>query len=895
MIKNITYNGYTANPSDYDCPDGQLALAYNLINENGALRPILPPSELVTLPDGYTVVHIHQNSNFKHYIVKKGANMLYWFDSSVIDDATQLPISISVNAGNLTPLVSLVNIYMIKSIGNMLIAFTGNGIYYNLWKDGSYLPLGSHIPELDIKFSFLGSYYPEHDPTTAVTLKGTYPRNDSTKHLSISVPVNLTTEDQEAVTAPVLAVVNKAAADSAQNGAFLFPFFVRYAYRLTDGTTTMASAPILMRPSYYGCPLTPYTYMGDTYDIKQWTHAQYLSYVLPTPNQLSELIKWKDIVSGIAIFVSAPIYNYNQSGKCARFLPIDYYPELSFDQGSALLELPQFEQTVDDRAADVANFYLLKEYSLEDFNAEAVNQIKPADGYLSSLVTHESLTDDYQSHDSLIAKYAFNYNARINLANIQRRLFDGFNPIACNQQEVDANETVALAYTAYVHIKSDQGTSVVCADESDFSMPKTFFPRWFYYPDSNAFKVVIVGRYVQGYNDQSAELNKRFVYQIMLKKHNYLNGAYYLLSEMPEPIFTYAGGDEHLEDAVPESCRPLYAYNYRIELPNKIYTSEVNNPVTFPLSGINTVAANNIIGIAAANKALSEGQIGQFPLYVFTSDGVWALEVSSEGLYSAKQIITADACINENSITQIDSSVLFATDRGIMQLSGSNATCISDVLNANDIFNIVQLPAHDVIVDYFNSFASDKQKITLDDINIIPFADFLNNCRLVYDYTNQRIIVYNSDVKYAYVLSLKSKLWAMMHSDIANSINSYTEALAMSKNGTLINYSKPISTNVASILITRPLKLDAPDVHKTITDIIQRGHFQRGDLQTVLYGSRDLFTWHLVWSSKDHYLRGFRGTPYKYFRIVVLASLTDGKSISGASVNFEPRHTNRLR
>ena len=127
MIKNITYNGYTANPSDYDCPDGQLALAYNLINENGALRPILPPSELVTLPDGYTVVHIHQNSNFKHYIVKKGANMLYWFDSSVIDDATQLPISISVNAGNLTPLVSLVNIYMIKSIGNMLIAFTGNG------------------------------------------------------------------------------------------------------------------------------------------------------------------------------------------------------------------------------------------------------------------------------------------------------------------------------------------------------------------------------------------------------------------------------------------------------------------------------------------------------------------------------------------------------------------------------------------------------------------------------------------------------------------------------------------------------------------------------------------------------------------------------------------------
>ena len=97
------------------------------------------------------------------------------------------------------------------------------------------------------------------------------------------------------------------------------------------------------------------------------------------------------------------------------------------------------------------------------------------------------------------------------------------------------------------------------------------------------------------------------------------------------------------------------------------------------------------------------------------------------------------------------------------------------------------------------------------------------------------------------------------------------------------------------MFITSPLKLDSPNVLKTITTIIQRGHFQRGDVSTVLYGSRDLYTWHLIWSSKDHYLRGFRGTPYKYFRIAGLARLTDGKSIFGATIQYTQRLLNQPR
>jgi hypothetical protein len=108
---------------------------------------------------------------------------------------------------------------------------------------------------------------------------------------------------------------------------------------------------------------------------------------------------------------------------------------------------------------------------------------------------------------------------------------------------------------------------------------------------------------------------------------------------------------------------------------------------------------------------------------------------------------------------------------------------------------------------------------------------------------------------------------------------------------TVFNFSQTASGDapVNGLLITRPLKLDQPDILKTIDTIIQRGYFRKGHVKTILYGSRDLFNWQLIYSSTDHYLRGFRGTPYKYFRIVLLCSLTKDESIFGCTVQYTPR------
>ena len=170
---------------------------------------------------------------------------------------------------------------------------------------------------------------------------------------------------------------------------------------------------------------------------------------------------------------------------------------------------------------------------------------------------------------------------------------------------------------------------------------------------------------------------------------------------------------------------------------------------------------------------------------------------------------------------------------------------------------------------------------------------------MLYDYPHQRIIIYSPTHSYAYVFSLKSKHWTMMPSDIQSTVNYFPNALSLNSEGEVVNYSEDPAFDVLSYvngtIITRPLKLEPQDALKTITSIIQRGQFRKGHVKTVLYGSRDMFSWQLVWSSEDHYLRGFAGTPYKYFRLALLCAMAPDESLFGCSIDFQERYTNRLR
>lgn len=906
MIQEIKYNGFTANPSDYESADGELATAIGLVPEDGALKPVLPPKPVMQLGQGRRVAFIHKTADFKNYIIHKDRGNVHFTN----DDRQQqgLPMVEVWMVPNQT------EIHSFSAVGNTLVILASDGIHYFLWKadTGTYLDLGTHIPECPISFGLQG------DLRTSEKFKVYFDKIGGGDIFN-----EFSDNNKRRVTEQVLAKVNKfIAEESTEKGKFLYPFFVRYAYRLYDGTLTMHSSPVLMVAS---SDLAPQVYWNYIQGEGEYTEAQCfvmgvlhtLDYKVCDRTARARLMEWKDIVRSIDFFVSAPIYTYDQNGECDRFanssdvdtysvcrlqscegVTMNYrystlYQKRTYNEMYAMAKDPSGftyptgrvmlpRKSVDEVKEDIrscSQFYFLKSVKLENLHSGLGREtIEVEEDYLKTLTTREAMTDDYDSHDTIIPRYAFAYNARLNVANIKKELYNAYNTGALFQYtdgyvgisggKPDTSMDGTQPYTVYFYIKQD-GRDIVVQGTS-FSLSQ-FYPSllFLYYPNINAYKAVVIASAYQRY-------------ELKLEQHDFLNGAFYF-GGWNEPPQT---GETPLTSTDEQRT---------VNVPNKIYTSEVNNPFYFPVLGINTVGTGEILGISAAAKALSQGQFGQFPLYAFSTDGVWALEVSSTGTYSAKQPITRDVCINTDSITQMDSAVLFATDRGIMLISGSETACLSDSINSRDLFALSDLPKADKLVSLFNERAGEGEQITLENSSLLPFRDFLTACKMVYDYTNQRIIVYNPYVSYAYVYSLKSKSWGMMRSDITDSVNAYPDALATNSAGKLVNLSLSDAEGITALAVTRPFKLGYPDVLKTIDTVIQRGYFQAGHVAQVLYGSRDLSNWHIVWSSTDKYLRGFRGSPYKYFRLALICKLGKAECIDGCTVQFTPRLTNKPR
>ena len=160
MIKEVHYAGYSTEPSDYECPDGQLATSINLISEDNQLKPVFKPAEKFQLATGKDVVFLHKTPNFTHYIVhEKTNNKLQWFDENVITGVSQTPVPSATIETALDDIhtFSTATIFKVDAIGNTLLALASDGMHYILWQNTDYTYLGTHLPELDLQFSLAGS------------------------------------------------------------------------------------------------------------------------------------------------------------------------------------------------------------------------------------------------------------------------------------------------------------------------------------------------------------------------------------------------------------------------------------------------------------------------------------------------------------------------------------------------------------------------------------------------------------------------------------------------------------------------------------------------------------------------------------------------------------------
>lgn len=1041
MIKEIEYKGMTAASSDYSCADGELDVSLSVDTSNGEGQAEYSPSTEFTLPSAYwRVMVIHETADYKHYILANTeAEKTHYLSYIDADDATKAVVGIDNNGKYIA------SGWVIKSVtpmGNTLVVTSENpeteegDMCYFLWRNGKYVALGSEIPDVALQFnlSARGKFYSQQiydsenkngDTTKNIVNNGTF-KIKITGRPNTGV-CDFTEAQQDEVSSYVSGRVARFVNEVGNKaGRFIYPFFARYAYRLYDGTYTMQSAPVLMCPCSGTMPIVVATNnIGDegadnmaNGDI--FATPCVLGWAATDSDALTKLQSdWKDIVQEVCIFVSPPVYTYDQSKKptglsrlrgniytwttpvyenlmLARFMDgegtsgqntdyedpegyaNDFYyrgfsdtynagiraieKEMAKDEDSKntkfqwwdvyelfkmfywgatqyvngssawehgvdtlyRIDLPEFDKDeLQRKFKEESKFYLLKEYEVSEMtNSASIQHLDPQ--YLGALSAHEALPDDFLSHERKYPKVVRAYNSRLNIANITRYAYDGY-PLASMfprqtlfrdmavLRDSDAKGKSGAEWLATVFkspkdyagtttvrytLETSSGKTIVVGNEAgmkesfryvnlddvvlsdgttDTTITKTSraLPMFFYYPSPMCRKVEV-------FQDAQCILSAK------MEEHSFLYGSFCLVG---------TAGDKDLpSSSTTQRTATALSTDKTIHLPNTVYLSEVNNPFSFLAVNAVTAGSGSIVGIVPAVEAVSQGQFGQYPMYALTDEGVWSLMPNDSGIYSTSRPVSRDVCNNPDSVLQVDHSVLFTTDRGIVRLAGSQSTCITDTLDSLIASKALSLKS---LATYLTS-----QNISTSSLPSATFREFLKGASEVYDYTNRRIIVYNPTqttegslkYAYAYVYYIKSNKWGLIPSSIVSATNSYPDAIVQDADGNVLNYSALDYTKTQpGVIVTRPLKLGEPGTLKTIVAVIQRGRFLKDHVAQILYGSNDMVNWYAVWSSNNMYMRGFSGTPYKYFRIVVHATLDTGETLDGCTVQFFDKMTDQPR
>ena len=117
---------------------------------------------------------------------------------------------------------------------------------------------------------------------------------------------------------------------------------------------------------------------------------------------------------------------------------------------------------------------------------------------------------------------------------------------------------------------------------------------------------------------------------------------------------------------------------------NRIQVTAANNPLSYPFANSYKVGneGTSIVAINSVADTLVESNFyGAFPLYIFTSDGIFALAAGTgEILYGSTEIVNHDITNNPKTIA-VNGAVIYACTEGLKALSGRTAVLLSEAID----------------------------------------------------------------------------------------------------------------------------------------------------------------------------------------------------------------------
>lgn len=343
-------------------------------------------------------------------------------------------------------------------------------------------------------------------------------------------------------------------------------------------------------------------------------------------------------------------------------------------------------------------------------------------GVLNSISTMETLPEVGQGRRGYLFSSGISYNNRMNLV-VEKETLPSTDKLE-NTIANCTNDSAASSVEAYIMCK-ENGQTVYREIEAGI-LHEGDEMIYFAYPSATAIKLLI---------KSTLSSPTRYQYHsISLRAHPILDLAQ-AFDSFNDILSIGNGVEENISNPsqAQKEFEAAQAGETYVEYGNKIVVSNPDNPFVFREDQFRTLQGN-ILAIATTSKPLSEGQFGQFPLYAFCDDGVWALEINNDGTYQAPQIVSGEVCNNKKTVTQLDDGVSFTTDGGLLLLTGREIAKISGVLdgyNVND-FAILSGLTQAQLGDWYSMLDSDTSE----------FAAWCSQATYAFDSVNKLIRIY---------------------------------------------------------------------------------------------------------------------------------------------------------
>lgn len=942
-VSNINYKGIAHTPSLVSDKDGAAAECVNLAPDNGDLKPMPMPvkkSDTYTVLEDHKIVFVHTGNGYENIVELR-------------DDRTRIAIRDSETGlsllGSYWYFTNGSEIVAVQSIGDTLVVSTKAGTEYLVYKNeppqgitapGYYRILGQKPPMPSIEFMM-------HEDTSVMReVRSDFPTGDESYEIvTYDNAFWFKREAKEPIVDSMKALVASLENRMSQDAKFHKPFYIRYAMRMKTGDHIMHSPAVLMLPSGLVCPFS-LQLLGSNYVTGARAAVQPSSLTYKVTNA-SDFSDWSDIIDRIDIAVTPQIDNYDYDTMSGgeedntKVRLASSTTQSPYDYGTRYVdgEIKQWEQytvsneyvfvpkdydarQVERKITEASVFRIISSLSLDEVSSQMQDYEELPIDDLGNIDTLPVMQDDYDTHNAISPSLMQTYNTRLNMANVMQKVFEGF-PNAMQPQSslgyYPFNETVEGViknYNVYVlgmyyKVKKD-GKTYTVENPDDGAMLD--YCTYLYYPDGDCSEAVVAFR--TG-SDQTVKYCT-----IRMKRHDSLNGSYWYNGM--ECLGHHVGYKHAIGES--STSEPQVSEDLWYGLHNRFMMSSVGNPWHFPVDGMFDIGRGDIRAMSVNAENMDAPQFGQNPIYVFSSDGTYAVNINADGTYNKLSYVSGDVVAEPQGLgtsptASAEQLTFFKTERGILAMSGSSIKEI-DLCMKGMVFNpkLRLLTAGSV----FDGLANESGMGAMTDLienacDNYTYTEFVRGCSLAYDYRNKRLILFNGDFKYMYVYDVRYDFWSKMYPTTAvdgdtpvvpsdpptrdDSVQTYTvfSSVAMSglspvlqdSEGSLwsaggVRDENEVTERKLGFYVSKPMRWGT-DGYKTLEQVVHYTQLNGSDkVRMALYGSRD---------GRNYYRVGkLKGTSYKFFVIVLYMSILPSSRYAYTAFQWNERLSkNKIR